>query len=186
MNEQLPHYFFAIPLPEEVRKWLSGYAETLKERMPYKVWPDRDDYHITLAFLGAAGFQKINEVKQAVMKTVEGQPTFSLKLNELGTFGNPKRPRVLWAGIKAHPELFELQKKVQSACESIGFQLDKRPYKPHITLAKKWAGAEAEVLDQKKIEIQLEALAWEVRGMVLYRIHLNQKPKYQPLKIFRF
>ena len=184
MSGKSDHYFLAIPLPEEARRILAHHVNVLKEELPYKEWTYPDDLHITLTFLGAANFQRINELKQAVTEKVEEHPSISLTLNGLGTFGQNDRPRVLWAGVSSDSHLYQLQKQIHEAAEQVGFQVDKRPYKPHITLAKKWAGSD--VLNPKCLETEVEKLSWEVKGVILYRTLLGRSPKYQPLKVFTF
>lgn len=179
----MPHYFIAVPLPEPVREALAQKAELLNGKVHYKQWPHPQDYHITLAFLGGAGFQKINELKGAVESAVKDCEPCELMLNGVGTFGKKDQPRVLWAGVSADQKLYDLQQKVNDACRSVGFEMDKRPYKPHITLAKKWAGEEK--LDREILErVAMAPLTWEVNGIVLFQIHPRRMPKYQPLRIF--
>lgn len=184
MVNQSDHYFLAISLPVEVRQTLSNHANVLKEKLPYKQWTHPEDYHITLAFLGSAGFQKINDLKQSVMKKVFGHPTFSMELSGLGTFGQKERPRVIWAGIAADDHLFHLQKQIHCAVYSEGFKLEERPYRPHITLAKKWIGTDH--LDRRILETGIERLSWKINEVILYRTLMGRNPKYQPLKTFRF
>ncbi|HET7521815.1 MAG TPA: RNA 2',3'-cyclic phosphodiesterase [Bacillales bacterium] len=182
MGQPSPHFFLAVPLPAHVREILERQAGQLRAKLPYKVWPHPQDYHITLVFLGAAGFQKVNEIKQRVAQTAKCCSSFTATLNGLGTFGKRKQPRVLWAGVSAGEELYDLQNKVAGACRSAGFETDARPYKPHITLAKTWAGTE--VLDEKIFLSGPESVSWKVEEMALYQTHLRRNPKYQPLKIF--
>ncbi|HET7580013.1 MAG TPA: RNA 2',3'-cyclic phosphodiesterase [Bacillales bacterium] len=182
MNEPAGHFFLAVPLPDPERERLSQQAQSLKRELPYKHWPDPRDYHVTLAFLGAAGFQKINETKQAVARAVEHCIPFSMALNGLGTFGKTEQPRVLWAGVDADSPLHDLQRSVHGACQSVGFELDKRPYRPHITLAKKWSGPET--LDRTILTSGLQSDPWQVKAIVLYQTHLQRTPRYQPLKFF--
>ncbi|HEX7065913.1 MAG TPA: RNA 2',3'-cyclic phosphodiesterase [Bacillales bacterium] len=182
MSDPKAHYFLAVPLPNPVRELLRRQAEALSDKLPYKQWPHPQDYHITLAFLGEAGFRTINELKQTVAPAVEECDPFTVTLNGLGTFGKKEQPRVLWAGVSADQGLYDLQNEVDKVCRSVGFELDKRPYKPHITLAKKWTGKET--LNRKELEVDLETASWQVDNIVLYQIHLRRVPKYQPLKFF--
>lgn len=184
MNQSSEHYFLAIPLPDEIRRVLARQATALKSSLPYKQWTNPNDYHITLAFLGAAGFRQMNELKHAVQRKTSGYPSFSIQLSGLGTFGKRESPRVLWAGISSDTELFSLQNQIRNAAEMSGFQLDQRPYRPHITLAKKWAGTDS--LERDQLKVQLGEGSWEVKEIVLFRTLMGQIPKYQPLKIFRF
>ena len=49
---------------------------------------------------------------------------FELTLDEIGTFGKPEQPRILWAGVEFEQRLFDVQAKVYQACLDVGFSLD--------------------------------------------------------------
>lgn len=182
------HYFLAIPIPQDIKQLYMQWRELAQERLPFKSWVHHEDYHITLSFLGDAPFSKINEVKKEMSCIAEEQSPFRIQLSGLGFFGKPENPRIFWSGIEAQPALTCLQRDVHQACEKIGFELEQRPYRPHLTLARRWAGAglfpanELSELFQPKKEL----LSFSAEQIVLYQSHLNRSPKYQPLSIFSF
>lgn len=182
MSESPAHFFLAVSLPSHMREVLRQRADLLKNRVDYKQWPDPQDYHITLAFLGAVEPGKISELKPVVLKAASQCAPFSISLNEWGTFGKQDQPRVLWAGVSAEQGLYDLQKMVCDACRSVGFELDTRPYRPHITLAKKWKGNGK--LDKSALGTEIESASWQVKDIVLYQTHLRGTPKYEPVKFF--
>lgn len=186
MNASNPHYFLAVPLPDHVRRALGWWAEQLQARLPFKQWPHPQDYHITLAFLGASGFKQINQLKKEIGTVIQNHSSFPLSLDVPGTFGRSGQPSVLWAGVSSDGALYSLQRDIHKACQSAGFELDKRPYKPHITLAKRWmsqVGLDENELD-KIVQPDDKKVGWNARDIVLYQIHPKRVPKYQPLKIF--
>jgi 2'-5' RNA ligase len=61
---------------------------------------------------------------------------FKLSLSGLGCFGEPERPKALWAGIEPSDPLEELQRALSRQMVSCGFQEDARRFQPHITLAR--------------------------------------------------
>lgn len=182
MSETNPHFFLALSLPEQVREALRKKVIELRSKYPYKQWPDPRDYHITLVFLGAVNPQQIDEVKQAVATVCTHHASFTVTLDGLGTFGRKDRPRILWAGVSADQGLYDLQRKVNEACRTVGFELDQRPYTPHITLAKKWAGETT--MDRSTFQLDLDAVSWQVDEITLYQTHLKRVPKYEAVKLF--
>jgi len=44
---------------------------------------------------------------------------------------------IWWVGINSNDKLFNLQKQLTSALINSGFKLEQRPYKPHITIARR-------------------------------------------------
>jgi 2'-5' RNA ligase len=59
-----------------------------------------------------------------------------LELGGLGAFPNLRRPRVVWMGVKADPKLELLHHDVERACEELGYEVDARAFRPHLTLAR--------------------------------------------------
>ena len=53
---------------------------------------------MTLAFLGDVAELDLNRVCQAVAAAAAPFPRFDLRLEGVGAFPEPARPRVIWAG----------------------------------------------------------------------------------------
>ncbi|MEC5421879.1 RNA 2',3'-cyclic phosphodiesterase [Virgibacillus sp. C22-A2] len=178
------HYFIAIPLPELLREQLSNWQDELRTKVSYKQWPHKQDLHITLKFLGAVADNKLDAL-QKELKRVEHINGFSTFAGQLGTFGNYQQPRVLWAGVEPSSDLLHLYELVESCAANAGFQIERRPYRPHITLAKKWANdsivESIEVIKQKFSEKQV----LYVGEIALYEIHPTRNPKYNAISRYR-
>ena len=59
-----------------------------------------------------------------------------MQLGGIGAFPNFRRARVVWIGVGQDPRLELLHHDVEVACEKIGFELEGRPFRPHLTLAR--------------------------------------------------
>ena len=88
-----------------------------------------ENLHLTLAFLG-----ECESAKPAIraLKQVKA-PAFSLTLDQLGRFGDP-----YWVGVRHEPKLMALQKQVAENLTDAGFVLEKRKFKPHLTLCRQF------------------------------------------------
>ncbi len=64
------------------------------------------------------------------------RPPFSLSLRGLGWFPGDEARRVLWVGVDAQPPLTELTADTERALAEIGIAAERRPYVPHVTLAR--------------------------------------------------
>ncbi|ALX48424.1 RNA 2',3'-cyclic phosphodiesterase [Lentibacillus amyloliquefaciens] len=177
------HYFIAIPLPASLREKLAGWQRELKPELPFKQWVHPEDLHITLKFLGAVDDQQLNRLINS-MQQIENFNVFTLPTGTLGTFGNPKSPRVLWAGAERHPELLRLQQNIEGIAVQTGFKHEKRAYSPHITLAKKWTGKPIDVPNLKNRFTERQSIT--VNQIVLYRIQPDKNPKYTVETVFDF
>jgi RNA 2',3'-cyclic 3'-phosphodiesterase len=179
------HYFIAVPIPIEISERLLLLQAELKELFPFRSWVHKQDYHITLAFLGEASSIQLDQVKQAMEQIAKSHCSFMLTLDKIGVFGNRLAPRILWQGVKEEPKLRELREDVYHACIDIGFSLDQRPFAPHITIARKWQGEKEFALEKIRTMTagKVENASFLAAHIVLYQTHLEKVPKYEPLLI---
>ncbi|WP_077327610.1 RNA 2',3'-cyclic phosphodiesterase [Virgibacillus siamensis] len=176
MSASLPHYFIAVPLPKELKMYLAEKQEQLRDQLPYKQWPHMDDLHITLKFLGPVSDDQLDTLINN-LECVTGFPSFHLRTGSVGTFGNPKQPRVLWTGVEKTEPLLELQQLVEWRANESGFQPEKRNYSPHITLAKKWNNRNEMWSDLSSPFMTPYKML--VNRIVLYQIFPDATPKYK-------
>ncbi|MGP4108246.1 RNA 2',3'-cyclic phosphodiesterase [Virgibacillus sp. L01] len=171
-----PHYFIAIPLQERHKAHFLKWQINLKEELPYKQWTNKEDLHITLKFLGAVNSNTLDLLLQS-LNVLKKTTAFKITTESIGFFGNPKKPRVLWAGVEKTKSLAALHEAVEDIAEIAGFQKENRSFSPHITLAKKWNGGEGSLSGLK--EQYDERLDLVVNQIVVYRIFPARTPKYE-------
>lgn len=130
--------FVAIELPQNVKTGLAKLLSELGEtRHPFVKWVNPESIHLTLKFLGNIPFKQVAEINRLMEEAVQGTLPFHLEVSELGAFPNLKRPRVLWVSIKGEIDtLLSLQQSIDSALAPLGFAEEKRPFTPHLTLAR--------------------------------------------------
>ncbi|WP_160724043.1 RNA 2',3'-cyclic phosphodiesterase [Bacillus sp. USDA818B3_A] len=181
-----PHFFFALRIPEETKLIMKEHIESLKQEIPFKRWVHHMDLHITLAFLGSAEQEKLNQAEKNVKEILNNEKAFNLRINKLGFFGKEDSPRVFWADTEKIEELIQIRERVYSACKKAGFVLETRAFKPHITLARKWMGQGEFQKDLLNIwhELQPEPLEFRAEEVVVYQTNLDKVPKYEPITIF--
>lgn len=126
----MPRLFVAIDLPDPVRDRL----EALQQADFRARWVRRQQMHLTLHFIGEAAPAQQQAI-QAALKTVRGR-AFSMALRGTGQFPPSGKPRVLWAGVDADETLTELHQAIGAALQTTGCRLERRPFTPHITLAR--------------------------------------------------
>jgi 2'-5' RNA ligase len=131
--------FVAIELSDQAREALAELQGNLKAQVPPKAvrWTRPESIHLTLQFLGDVAPDKVEAIAEALREVGAGQAPFTFQLKELGVFPNAGRPRVMWVGV-AEPSgaLVALQKGVTQALEPLGFEPEKRPYSPHLTIGR--------------------------------------------------
>jgi len=177
------HYFIAVPLTAEARQAIRRFADDASSSLPFRTWVHEQDYHITLAFLGDVPPEKMNPLREAMTAVAARCVPFSLRLAGLGTFGERTAPRIFWQGVKAEEMLAALRSDVYEACGALGFSLDRRPFAPHITIARKWQGAEP-FRPETLRSLPAASAVFSVPEMVLYRTNMDQTPKYEAIASF--
>ncbi|MEM7112249.1 MAG: RNA 2',3'-cyclic phosphodiesterase [Chloroflexota bacterium] len=131
--------FIAIELPVYVQEQSVGMIEELKPQFPRRTvrWVRREQLHLTLAFLGETAVSTLPALYQILDKCAYQTKPFTLQLGEMGCFPNCRKPRVLWVGLKGELEpLRKLQSDVVRAIKPLGWEPEKRPYSPHLTLGR--------------------------------------------------
>ncbi len=175
--------FIALPLPIHQQNLLTNLGKELRQDFPFAHWVDPRDYHLTIQFLGSCSAKKISSIKKQLSSLKNRTPIFRLRIEGIGTFGSPRNPRVLWGKVAGQMEmLHQLQSEVANAMEQIGFRKEQRPYRPHITLAKKYTTKDfslPEVHLTKQISPE-----WQVNEIILYQTRLNRKPLYEVIARF--
>lgn len=183
---QQRHYFFALSIPEETKRALKEYCDQLKVSYPFARWVHEQDFHITLAFLGHAPQQKLKLATELVSQSLLDCQSFSLTIDSFGTFGRKDSPRIFWSGVQREERLHEVRNQVFTACTEVGFELETRPFHPHITVARKWQGEVAFPFTTFEKENRLSApLSFQAKEIVLYQTHLDQSPKYESIASFK-
>ena len=178
------HFFFALELPKACKRELNGWASRTKEAYAFKSWVHPEDYHITLAFLGYAEEERLKKACALIETQIKEYRTFMLQIKGLGTFGQQNSPRILWADAKEKKAMLPVRNMVYKACLEAGFELDTKPFVPHITLARRskstiepgsiteW-GSQLPAFEPQKIE-----------HIVLYRTDTEKQPKYEAIERF--
>lgn len=185
MGQQQTHYFYALKLPSDTKAELHEYCLKLQSEFPFARWVHREDYHITLAFLGHAPTEKLGNSKQLIQSLMGEFSPFPLSIQLFGTFGRKDSPRIFWAGVERAPKLDSIRAAVFSACKQVGFQLESRSFHPHITLARKWKGESAFPLTQVELEQHfVKPIQFQASEVVLYQTHVDRVPKYEEIATF--
>ncbi|GIN38827.1 RNA 2',3'-cyclic phosphodiesterase [Heyndrickxia oleronia] len=176
---QSRHYFFAVPIPSAIKNKLFEWCDEIKKDYPFKRWVHQEDYHITLAFLGNAEINQLNLALNLMKESLLEISSFRLQINHIGIFGRNETPRIFWAGVHESNELNKLRVNVYEKCIQSGFQLDEKPFRPHITLARKWEQSFGAFSLSSLQEKFTKMEDFNIEEVVLYETVLEAVPKYQ-------
>jgi RNA 2',3'-cyclic 3'-phosphodiesterase len=129
--------FIAIPLPEHIHHQLADIIDKLREPGNQAIrWVAPQNIHLTLKFLGEIPPQKTRDVSRVLEEIAAQTHPFTLEIQRTGCFPNMKSPRVLWVGVSQLEDLKVVHEKLERKLESLDFQMENRPFSPHLTLGR--------------------------------------------------
>lgn len=134
-GEQL-RLFVALELPDEVRQAIGQVQDGLRRAgAGHLRWVRPEGIHITLKFLGETDAALVEAIVSALEAAIEPFE-LRLRLAGLGGFGGA-RLRVVWVGLEGDLQpLSALAERVEAALAPLGFPRERRPFSPHLTLAR--------------------------------------------------
>lgn len=159
------------PLLEEAGAIFASHAERISLTKP-------ENLHLTLRFLGEVEEGKLPALCRLVRSLTPGGQA---ALRHYGSF-EAREGLTLWAGLRCDAALLALARQVEEGVRALGFAPEKRPFLPHVTLARRAALKTPweEILPQLPLRPDPIAMG----PVVLYQSALQrQGPVYTPLSI---
>ncbi len=127
--------FVAVKVEQKILDEIEAKLGNLFVDEPNVKWVPSKSMHITLKFLGDTDKHKLEDIKN-VLDKVNTKP-FKLELFNCGAFPNIKQPNVFWIGVSGNiDQLKHLQKSVENNLTDVGFETEKRSFKPHLTIGR--------------------------------------------------
>jgi 2'-5' RNA ligase len=167
--------FMALDLPPAVRSSLEEVQRELKRTGADVRWVRIPSIHLTIKFLGQVEAGKVEEIRQAVEPAVQACPALSLHPAGTGVFPGSRNPRVVWVGLRGDLErLGALAGEVDQALTGLGFQAEKRPFKPHLTLGRVKSGRNKAGLMEGVLSLAgFKGPEFQARELILFRSELK-------------
>jgi len=97
---------------------------------------DVDNLHVTLKFLGQTPIDQIPKIVNVMRNAADGETAFTAEIIGLGAFPRPERPSVVWAGLHEADGLSRMAERLEQRLAPLGFPSERRPFHPHLTLAR--------------------------------------------------
>ena len=128
--------FLAISLPTALRADLLLGTAPLRDAASAVRWLAPEKLHITVRFIGEQPDSFVPRAVAALAAAAQQTPALEIALRGLGAFPSWSRARVIWAGVGYDPRLELLHHDLELACIALGLEVEGRPFRPHITLAR--------------------------------------------------
>lgn len=119
---------------------------------------------MTLKFLGEVGENRYHELEEALEGASHGTRPFTIEIGGAGAFPSARRPNVIWVGCASTPPLELLQDSIERRFHDLGFELEGRPFRPHVTIGRVRRGTRRNVFAD--LEDRLGSVNLEIQTLV--------------------
>lgn len=142
--------FLAIELPPDVREGCVALQDRLAVVAADFKWVEEENLHLTLLFLGEVHDRDLAEVCRAVQAVCARFEPFTLVFAGAGCFGDPRRPRTIWVGLReGADQLVALHDALEEAMLELRcYRREERRFTPHVTLGRARGDRPGEELPQ--------------------------------------
>lgn len=171
--------FFGLPVPETQRAAMAVFLMACAAAAPQFRWTPAANLHMTVRFIGNVDRALVEAVADRL--ATRSLLAVELELGNLGTFGHGRHVRVVWQGLRAGAEaMTALAAQVDAECAAAGLAGEKRPFQPHLTLARARA-RDGAVLPPLPEPPPLSP--WRAGELVLFASRLSRSGAvYEPLR----
>jgi len=126
--------FIAINFEQEISDALEKLIQKLKEQSVQGNFTRKENLHIALVFIGETS--RIEPVKEVMDSIKIPSETFKINVRGLGKFSRAGGD-IYWLGVEKNNELDTIYDELTTKLRTKGFEIENRPFKPHLTLGRK-------------------------------------------------
>lgn len=154
--------FIAINFNENVKKTLVTAIGGLKAGSLRGNFTKSENLHLTLVFIGETS--RVEDITSAMDK-IDKEP-FEISMGGLGRFKRTGGD-IYWIGVDKNNSLTGIYNKLYEELKSVGFQLESREYRPHLTLGREVVLSDS--FDKKAYELTVPQMKMTVSKISLMK-----------------
>src|SRR3989338_3648716 len=99
--------FLAIELPDAIKQEAVKLVDDVRSRYPAFRYLPRENWHLTLHFLGDISFQQLESLKDGLRQVSEKNTPFEIRVKGIGGFPIGGKHDLLWLGVIGELEKLE-------------------------------------------------------------------------------
>ena len=162
--------FVAVDISEEARRRAADHIDKMRALVDgVRVgWERAEKLHVTLKFLGKVDEADVAHVSDTTASVAAGFAPFRIALAGTGVFPRLKQPRVLWLGINEERVLPKIAADLESRLSVLGFEVEERPFSPHLTIGRIREQQKAKRLAEAHLQSRFEPVEFTVTELVVY------------------
>ena len=89
-----------------------------------------------MKFLGDISRENIGIVEKILETEASKKGVMEIGIGGIGAFPKARHPRVIWIGVEAPQDLFDLRRGIEDGVARLGYSYDKYEFTPHLTLGR--------------------------------------------------
>ncbi len=145
--------FLSIHLNEIVQTRVEELQSQLAPDLPGAKWTRPANCHLTLKFFGAIDAAAEGAIVRCLPGALETFAPFEIELKGVGRFPPRGALSVLWVGVnRGAAVLAAIESAASEALTEAGVSFDKKPFKPHLTIARAPRGRKVYLRSHKQFE----------------------------------
>jgi 2'-5' RNA ligase len=174
--------FIALNFDKPAKDEMIAVQRQLQQAAGKGNFTSEENLHLTLVFLGEIDRARIEDAKRAIGKTVASdrqideaairsatarssnsklsqqlnidQPALTLQFDRIGHFTKERSGDIWWIGLKNNNKLNRMQRRLSRELITAGFELEKRKFTPHLTLARQVRLKPDLITDEFKLDMR--------------------------------
>ncbi len=129
--------FLALELPVEIKNQISDITKEFRAFHPQGIkWVEQENIHITLQFIGETKTQDITEISEFLKEEFSRISRIKFFSPSLQIVPG-RNPRIIWIHLETeNKDIYRFSKNIKSYLQKLGYSLDKKPLRFHITLGR--------------------------------------------------
>lgn len=189
MNKSNEKEYFRVFIGTYINNegWFSNYLSfinSFEKTYEYKIrWVDSSNLHMTWKFLGDITLSRVSRVVNELNSSLNELKPMQLFFNSLELWPKNNSPRqIVFTASDLEDNIIKNYKILDKSLGNVGFDLEKRPFKPHITLGRfkiKEKLSESIILSPENL---LESVNLKISNIAIIKSNLLPKgPVYEVL-----
>jgi RNA 2',3'-cyclic 3'-phosphodiesterase len=170
--------FVALEPGVEAVEHLEDFLEVRRGADPDLRWSTPAQWHLTLAFMGAAPERVVEDLIDGVGAAAARFAPMDLGISGGGCFPDVTSAKVLWAGVTGGDDLGPLARAVRSAAAVVGAAPEGGPFRPHVTLGR--FGRPTEATRWIRVLESYAGPSWTASEVTLVASHLPRERGHRP------
>ncbi|PIE43791.1 MAG: RNA 2',3'-cyclic phosphodiesterase [Gammaproteobacteria bacterium] len=130
--------FIGIPVPSELANRLKKQVKDWRDsnEFPDYKWVKKQDYHLTLHFIGELRPAKVQKLIEKLKSAPIGKPGKSIKCKSVIGFPTKEKAKFLAAECELTKELQLIHSQTGQILQELGLPVENKPFRPHISLGR--------------------------------------------------